>query len=363
MLGLFEQSKAKGKTYSISQIIAKISEVPQNAVFYGAGHNMKNILEIYEQAKIGFCHEIWDKDADRIGKIKGYKVDRPDYTEISKNSRQMIITIGSKAIARDVERVFSDLGWSCIDGAARILSQERKSISFPVEFDEWDKELIDMVLQRELTMVSPERSFATLSACKYAVLANIDGDFVECGVWRGGNALIAAAVFKRYKSNRKVWLFDTFEGFTNLSLNKTDARTLTGERLTEEIVTFYNKKLYDPNSCGNSLDDVKQTFAENDLFDESIQFIKGDVMETLHGQKIPKSISVLRLDTDLYESTKKEMDVLYPRLSKGGVLIVDDYGHVDGARTAVDEYFQGIKEHPLMHYIDYTGRMIIKQST
>ena len=94
---------------------------------------------------------------------------------------------------------------------------------------------------------------------------------------------------------------------------------------------------------------------------DKIKYIRGKVEDTLNETK-PESIALLRLDTDWYESTKAEMDALYPLIAKGGVLIIDDYGHFEGARKAIDEYFDSVKEQPLMHRIDYTGRMIIKKS-
>jgi hypothetical protein len=73
---------------------------------------------------------------------------------------------------------------------------------------------------------------------------------------------------------------------------------------------------------------------------------------------LPEKISILRLDTDWYESTKIELEILYPLLEPGGVLIVDDYGHFEGAKKAVDEYFCDSK--PWMQYVDYSCRLIIK---
>ena len=90
------------------------------------------------------------------------------------------------------------------------------------------------------------------------------------------------------------------------------------------------------------------------------KLIKGPVEDTLNVEEnLPKKISVLRLDTDFYESTKKELEILYPRLVKNGILIIDDYGHWQGSRKAVDEYFQN--DEVLLNYIDYTCRMIIKK--
>ena len=91
-----------------------------------------------------------------------------------------------------------------------------------------------------------------------------------------------------------------------------------------------------------------------------IYFIKGKVEETLNvKQNIPDKISLLRLDTDWYSSTKKELEVLYEKVSPGGVIIIDDYGHWGGAKKAVDEFFKG--KYVWMHYVDYACRLIIKE--
>ena len=92
---------------------------------------------------------------------------------------------------------------------------------------------------------------------------------------------------------------------------------------------------------------------------ENIHFIVGDVCITLlEKNNLPDKISLLRLDTDWYKSTKTEMEILYPLLSNKGVLIVDDYGHWRGSKQAVDEYFSG--QNIDIKTIDYTGIKIIK---
>jgi hypothetical protein len=89
-------------------------------------------------------------------------------------------------------------------------------------------------------------------------------------------------------------------------------------------------------------------------------FVAGPVEKTLVNGPLPKKIALLRLDTDWYESTLIELQVLFPKLVKGGVLIIDDYGHWQGARRAVDEYFEGLKFNPLLIPLDYTGRICVK---
>ena len=94
---------------------------------------------------------------------------------------------------------------------------------------------------------------------------------------------------------------------------------------------------------------------------KNLNFIEGKVEDTLKLPKnLPDKISILRLDTDWYESTKAELEILYPKLSKNGILLIDDYGHWKGARKAVDEFFND--KNVTKHYIDFSCRMIINTS-
>jgi O-methyltransferase len=233
----------------------------------------------------------------------------------------------------------------------------KKSYRFPVELSKEECAVIEYVLNNNLTMVSFERLLTTLMACKYAILNSIPGDFVECGVWRGGNAIVAAEVIKLQGSDKHVWLYDTFAGMTPPSDADMD---LQGVRAFSEFNQSqrdgYNEMYF------ASLDDVQKQFELRGLLGTNIHFVRGDVAETLTPNQLPmKSISVLRLDTDWYESTKREMETLYPILSEGGCLIIDDYGHWQGSQKAVDEYFVSIKINPYLQYIDYTGRICVKQ--
>jgi hypothetical protein len=117
------------------------------------------------------------------------------------------------------------------------------------------------------------------------------------------------------------------------------------------------KKKIDFAMC--SLEDVKKNIKENTNIN-NIFLIKGKVENTLRNiKKLPKKISILRLDTDFYESTKIELEVLFPRIVKGGVLIIDDYGFWKGAKKAVDEYFCDYRQ--FFHYIDHSCRLLIKK--
>ncbi|MCW2967337.1 MAG: macrocin O-methyltransferase, partial [Solirubrobacteraceae bacterium] len=116
-------------------------------------------------------------------------------------------------------------------------------------------------------------------------------------------------------------------------------------------------ELFDPSVFNEA--DVRNTVLGTGYPPERIHFVRGPVEETLP-EHAPERLALLRLDTDWYESTRAEMEHLYPRLSDGGVLIIDDYGHWDGARRAVEEHFAANGDAPLLHRIDYTGRIGIK---
>jgi O-methyltransferase len=198
------------------------------------------------------------------------------------------------------------------------------------------------------TMTSVERIMSLFNSLEYIRTKDIKGDLVECGVWRGGNILGICEYLNHYKMiDRKVYAYDTFKGMT----------------APEDIdVDFEGNKASDILGrvmCEASLDEVKKNVSNTKFPTENISYIEGDVLESLNFEKnLPKLISLLRLDTDWYDSTKKELETLYPRLIENGVLIVDDYGHWRGSKKAVDEYFlnQNIK----MEQIDYTGIKMIK---
>lgn len=230
------------------------------------------------------------------------------------------------------------------------------SPSAPVEFSVEDLLIIEHVLRKQLTMVSRERLYATLMACKHVIEQGIEGDFVECGVWRGGNSLVAASVFAREGSARAIYLFDTFAGMTQPT--EKDFRARDGRAAMIDFVA--HRRDTHNEWCYASLADVRRNFAELGLLVPNVRFIEGDIVESVkNGANLPAAISVLRLDTDWYESTRAELEVLYPRLAPGGVLILDDYGHWGGAKKAVDDYFSD-RPKPLLQYTDYTGRMGVK---
>ena len=209
------------------------------------------------------------------------------------------------------------------------------------------------------TMTSMERIFALKSAVQYTIKNNLNGSYVECGVWKGGSCMmIAKTLMEMNQLNKEIWLYDTFDGMTNPTNNDVEVETnLKGMELLknkDKTTDKLNMWAYAPKDL------VIKNMDSTGYAKNNIKYVEGKVEDTLISN-MPKSIAMLRLDTDWYESTKIELELLYPLLVSGGVLIVDDYGHFKGARKAVDEYFISIDESPLLHRIDYSGRMIIKK--
>ena len=198
------------------------------------------------------------------------------------------------------------------------------------------------------TCLSVERFFNIYQAIEYIARAKISGDIVECGVFLGGS-IVGAAMFAEYFGlpGRRMFLFDTFEGFPLNTVEK----DVFGSNMDLSTLSVFN------NSFRHV---VEKNVRESGIDPERFVLIQGQVEHTLR-RAIPVSeMSYLRLDTDYYESTKLELEILYPRLAEGGVLIIDDYGHFEGARLAVDEYCSTLKRPPLLQRIDYTGRCGIK---
>jgi len=210
---------------------------------------------------------------------------------------------------------------------------------------------------KPFTMTSPDRVWALINTVNYIIRGGIVGDFVECGVWRGGSAM--AMCFKLNSLNiqdRHLWMYDTFSGMTNPSEN--DVEISTGNSAFKLMGKAIDKD-EDNIICEASKEEVIFNMESTSYPMTNIHIIEGDVLKTL-GKNSPDKISLLRLDTDWYESTCKELEVLFPKLVRGGVCIIDDYGHWKGSKKAVDEYLKDNCINVLLNKVDYTGRLFIK---
>jgi len=220
----------------------------------------------------------------------------------------------------------------------------------PPDFGDEEAEIIRAV--RPWTMTSPERIYALIQAVRYVVGASIPGAIVECGVWRGGSmAAIARTLLQAKDESRELYLFDTFEGMPTPSTQDVD---YSGKQASQVLLEDVGSRCTDA-----PFEHVQQLLHGTGYPVERIHFVRGKVEETIP-VNAPDSIALLRLDTDWYASTKHELVHLFPRLAKGGVLIVDDYGHWKGSRQATDEYFAQNRMPILLNRIDYTGRIALK---
>ena len=226
--------------------------------------------------------------------------------------------------------------------------------SVPMDFDELNRNIFHMVQQHTLT--GPERVNALVESVKYVVANEIEGDFVECGVWKGGSAMaMALALNELNDETREIYLYDTFSGMT--SPTGVDI-SYVGEFATKKF-SRTKTSAESSNWALSPLEEVTQNVMSTGYPLEKFHFIKGMVENTIP-ENIPGKIALLRLDTDWYKSTKHELTHLFPLLSQNGVLIVDDYGHWKGCRKAVDEYMQENNICMLLNRIDYTCRVGVK---
>jgi O-methyltransferase len=207
----------------------------------------------------------------------------------------------------------------------------------------------------QFTMTSIERMYALYRSVKYVVESQIPGAVVECGVWRGGSMMLAArTLLLAGVDDRELYLFDTYKGMsqpTERDVSWTGAPA--EQRWREQQRGDVNEWAF------ASVEEVKRNLAGTGYPMERVNLVEGRVEETIPVNAAER-IALLRLDTDWYDSTYHELVHLFPRLERGGVLIVDDYGHWKGAREAVDQYFAETRSPMLLNRIDYTGRVGVK---
>lgn len=192
---------------------------------------------------------------------------------------------------------------------------------------------LDLQSKRELGLDWPRlahsmigcKRMQNLRSCVEDVIARgVPGDLIETGVWRGGSTIFMRGICKAYGvKDRTVWVADSFQGLPAPDPEKypADAGSIHHECTPLAI----------------SLEQVQANFASYGLLDDQVRFLKGWFKDTLPQAPI-KQLAVARLDGDMYESTMDALQALYPKLSPGGYLIVDDYGAVGACKAAVEDY-------------------------
>lgn len=192
-------------------------------------------------------------------------------------------------------------------------------------------------------MCSSARLRGLYFGVQHAVSRGIPGDVVECGTARGGSAALMGLALKRLNAtDRKLWVFDTFEGLPPPTADDPDF----------EIANLYT------GTCVGSMDDVRASFARLGI-SGPVELVKGLFQDTLPQTPI-ETIAVLHIDGDWYDSVKTCLENLYDKVAEGGVIQIDDYGFWKGARKAVDEFFQRRSITANLKRLDYSGRQFIK---
>jgi len=222
------------------------------------------------------------------------------------------------------------------------------------------EELADIIKRvRRHTMTPPRRIAALCDAVSYVVRNQIPGAVAECGVWRGGSMMAAALMLMRLDAvDRDIYLFDTFRGMpppsgadTPSAYDGYSPMRHWRRRQRDEINSWHYA----------SANSVREAMLSTGYPAERIHLVEGRIERTLP-EHAPEHIALLRLDTDWYEPIRHAMVHLYPRVCAGGVLIIDDYGHYEGARRAVEEFFAQTGERPLLTRVDYTCRVAVRRS-
>jgi len=284
----------------------------------------------YEITRAGTAEAV--KELQRVQRKERQRMAREAERSSKREAQRKAKRAAARKAKRTAERQSEKTGERKAARAAQRREQRATNATFPDDYDEDAREVIRAV--KPWTMTSREKVYGLVLATRYITRHHIPGDIVECGVWRGGSMQAAAlTLLSLGDTHRHLHLFDTFEGMPppgDLDLRK-DGRP------AEDLLAEKGKqhKVW----AVATLDDVQAGMAQIEYPQTQVHYHAGMVEETIPDQA-PEQIAILRLDTDWYESTRHELAHLYSRLSSGGVLILDDYGHWEGARRAVDEFLE-----------------------
>lgn len=224
-------------------------------------------------------------------------------------------------------------------------------------FNEEYAEFLDLYeFCKPYTMTSVERMYALYKGVEYVVKNNIPGDFVECGVWKGGSSMLIAKTLQKFGiTDRNIWMYDTYEGMVEPGEEDKDT---TGEKAHD---TWTKLKKEDKSGwCVSSIEEVKNNLKTTNYPNQLLHFVQGMVEDTIPNVMPKGNLALLRLDTDWYESTKHELEHMYPLLVSKGIFIIDDYGHWVGAKKALDEYLLNTNQTLYLNKVDYTARIAVK---
>jgi O-methyltransferase len=231
-----------------------------------------------------------------------------------------------------------------------------KSVEYADIDDPFFIELFPHIKRHTITAShGPVPLWVLFKSIEYIVKNDIPGDIAECGVWNGGSMLLAALALRHFgDTSRRIYLYDTFAGMPrpdDVDKNWAGIPVLpTWEKFAQSGQRW---------GYGGSIDDVRKVMRASSYPEDKLVFVEGMVEDTLPGQA-PDQLGLLRLDTDLYKSTYHELVHLYPKLVKGGILIIDDYGNFQGSRLATDQYIAENNLKIFLARIDGSVRLVVK---
>lgn len=234
--------------------------------------------------------------------------------------------------------------------AERVIASMKPELDLAAEqkrlIDVWDSFFWEQIERcYPYTLLSTEKMYNLYEAVRYLALRKVPGAIVECGVFLGGAMMLTAETLSRLGvTDKDIYLYDTFAGFVGES--------------TEHDINHVGRPI-GHQKLQNFLELTRDNMEMTSYPKEHYVFLEGDVRETVL-EKSPDQISLLRLDTDTYETTLSELENLYPKLVKGGVLLLDDYGYSKGVRKAVDDYFDTPESVLFFQRANFSSRTAIK---
>ena len=251
-----------------------------------------------------------------------------------------------RAVGRPLRRALARAGYDIVPQG-----EPRDLWGMPWDADDFDRATIEAT--RFYTLTPPDRIMSFIDAVRYVVRAGIEGDIAECGVWRGGSMQIAArTLIDEGDTSRTLHLYDTFEYMPPAEDRDVDFNGYPAADYYPALTPLEEYR-YLP------FDEVRAALEATGYPAERMHWVKGLVEETLP-EHAPERLALLRLDTDLYRSTRHELECLFPRITPGGILIIDDYGHLEGSRRAVDEYLATLDTPVFLNRVDYSARLAVK---
>ena len=251
-----------------------------------------------------------------------------------------------------------------MDNLYRALQRAARKLGYNFEVQSFQKSAFPTYVEPEFiallrkyrakTMVPWGGLHMAFRAARYIAKSQLPGAVVECGVWRGGCSFIMAeAISQICGPAYDFYMYDTYAGMSEPA--EMDASS------SGSAIQFFKNARRKKNGaidwCYASVDEVSSNALETGYPHERFKFVVGKVEDTIP-KTVPEKIALLRIDTDWYESTRHELEHLFPRLVSGGVLLCDDYGFWQGSQKAVDEYIADLKETFLLTVDSGTGRAI-----